>query len=182
MTAPDRFPRLERTLPDEQENRFDELVRAHYPKLCRFIRRQVGSEAVAEDLAQDLLLRIWERRESFDFEDPLPYLYRAARNRALSHLRRERVFYRWRRATAAADNEERSSSPVADSGTEQLGRAIADSIDALPDRCRLIFLMSREQGLTYRQIGSVLGLSIKTVETQMGRALRALRITLAPHL
>jgi RNA polymerase sigma-70 factor (ECF subfamily) len=58
---------------------------------------------------------------------------------------------------------------------EEAERLIQAAVDRLPDRCRLIFILSREQKLTYAQIAEVAGVSIKTVETQMGRALRSLR-------
>jgi len=180
MTIPERLPGGPRSpSPEELEAQFDELVRKHYAEVCRFIHRHVGSEATAEDLAQDLFLRLWERRDHFDFDNPEPYLYRAARNRALSELRHDRVLGRWRRAHTA---DPEFAAPPSEGVPDDLPTAIAAAIESLPERCRLIFTMSREQGMSYRQIATRLGLSIKTVETQMGRALRVLRAKVAPYL
>ena len=180
MTAPDRIPRSHPELRRDRSSEFDELVRQQYAGLCQFIYRYVGSQATAEDLVQDLFLSLWQRRDKFDFADPLPYLYRAARNRALSHLRDEKVRDRWRQGASAAPPELIHQPSDPDAGN--LLRALDLAVEALPQRCRLIFTLSREQGLSYKQIASLLGISIKTVETQMGRALRVLRSMCEPYL
>ena len=68
-----------------------------------------------------------------------------------------------------------------DASTDEVTRAVNRAVDKLPPRCREIFLMSREGGMTYAEIAHSLGISIKTVETQMGRALRSLRLSLARY-
>jgi RNA polymerase sigma-70 factor (ECF subfamily) len=161
--------------------RFDALVRAHYAGLCEFAYRTVGSRDAAEDVVQDVLIGIWERADRFDYRDPLPYLYQAVRNRAVSHLRRARVRDHWR-ARAAAEGTAGAAAPSAGDGGAELAAAVVAAVEALPARRRTIFRMSRDQGLSYPAIAAALGISVKTVETQMGRALRALRTRLAPFL
>lgn len=163
-----------------RHDRFDQLVRAHYRKLCNFVYRYVGSREVAEDLVQDIFVRILSN-ETFDYDDPLPYLYRAARNQASGHLRQQRVRERARDEFLAAT----SAMPAdADAETEyhELADAVAVAVGSLPERARVIFTMHREQGLSYAEIAHALGIAPKTVENQMGRALRMLRTRLAPHL
>jgi RNA polymerase sigma-70 factor (ECF subfamily) len=168
-------------VPSSQTKRheaFDELVRTHYRKLCSFVYRYVGSHEAAEDLVQDMFVRIL-RSDTFDYDDPLPYLYRAARNQASSHLRQQKVRER-------ARGELGPATPVmpADAETEyhELADAVAHAIASLPKRARIIFTMHREQGLSYAEIAHALGVAPKTVENQMGRALRLLRTRLAPYL
>lgn len=160
---------------------FDALVRAHYARLCSFVYRILHSETDAEDVVQGVFSRIWVRQLEFDYSDPLPYLYRAVRNAALTHLRDRRV-----RAQRLAAFEPPDADPVpgAAAGMEQseLAGAFRRAVAGLPPRCRTIYTMNREQGLTYAEIARVLGISVKTVETQMGRALRTLRTSLAPYL
>jgi RNA polymerase sigma-70 factor (ECF subfamily) len=160
---------------------FDELVRAHYARLCDFAYRFVHSRAVAEDLVQDVFVRLWERHDQFDFQDPLKYLYQAVRNRAVSHLRHERIHARWEAEASTAEHAHEHTAAT-ETDVEELQRAIAAAVDALPERCRVIFTMSREQDLSYAEIARILDLSVKTVETQMGRALKSLRTRLAPFL
>ena len=145
------------------------------PGLRAFALRYVDSEEQAEDLVQDLFLALWRQRETLDLRVSLvTYLYTAARNRAFTYLRHEQVVERWERTRArwAA----RQGSPVEEGLLEaELARAVQGAIARLPNRTRLVFTMSRQQKMTYDQIAAALGVSTKTVETQMGRALRLMR-------
>ena len=161
---------------------FETFFRTHYPALCDFVDSYVHSPETARDLVQDVFLKLWQRHDSTN-PPPLTaaYLYTAARNRALQHIRHGRVVTRFLsrvapeavRQAAAADEEVRA---------REVAQAIDDAIGALPTRCREVFLLSREQGLSYHAIAQVLGISVKTVETQMWRALKSLRERLAPYL
>lgn len=153
------------------ERAFDALVREHFGRLATFAYRYLGSREMAEDAVQEVLLRVWRRVDQLDFADPLPYLYRAVRNECGMAVRRRK---RWRMTGLEGV---RSLTTPADSGADEreLREAVGAAIDSLPERRRLIFTMSREQGLTYAEIARILEISIKTVETQMDRALKTLR-------
>lgn len=159
---------------------FGGLVHAHYGRLCDFAYHLVRSRAVAEDLVQDVFVAILERGASFSYDDPMPYLFQATRHRALSHLRKLRV--RERFAAGAADRWHAEPSSADSLERHELARALDVAIAALPTRCRQIFILSRGQRMTYAEIARALGISVKTVETQMGRALRTLRTRVAPFL
>jgi RNA polymerase sigma-70 factor (ECF subfamily) len=169
--------------PPDPSLAFDALVREHYGRLCNFVFRFVGSRDVAEDIVQDVFARLWRSHESFDIKDPLPYLYQSVRNRAVSYRRQTVVRDRWReQAASVADERLPATTASSELDAADLADAIARAVNELPDRCRLVFTMSREQDLTYAEIASALGISVKTVETQMGRALKALRTRLAGYL
>ena len=155
------------------EAAFEALFRALAPGLCVLVTRYVRSRAVAEELVQDLFLELWTRRTSLIVEQTLTaYLFAAARNRALNHLRREKRAARWQ--TESAVNDEGDGAALNES--ELLDALeLQEAIEMLPARCRLIFTLNRQQQMTYAEIAASLGLSIKTVETQMGCALRSLR-------
>jgi RNA polymerase sigma-70 factor, ECF subfamily len=159
---------------------FDALVRAHYGKLCGFAYRLLGSREMAEDAVHDVFLHVWQGRERFDFRDPLAYLYRAVRNRIISDRRHHLVHDR----VVADIGEMSNSAPDAadDVEGEELARAAARAVETLPPRCRLVFTMRREQGLSYAEIAQVLDISVKTVENQMTRAAKLLRARLAGYL
>ena len=161
---------------------FRAMFEALYPSLCSVVARRVGSRAIAEELVQDVFLRVWERRESLDSQQSITgYLYRAARNQASNHLKhrgladrsRHAIVLSLRPAETATDEEARFN---------EIAGVAQEAIDELPTRCREIFLLSRHAELSYAEIARLLGLSVKTVETQMGRALKTLRARLLPFL
>ena len=161
---------------------FEAIFRAHYDGLVRFANRLLLARMEAEEVVQDVLLKVWTKREQLDpGEDLKTYLYRATRNQALNQLRRRRVERLFRR-TRPADEPEAPPPPPAGASQEatELAVAIAAAVEALPDRCREVFVLSREHGLTYSAIAATMGISVKTVETQMGRAFRSLRAALGP--
>ena len=160
---------------------FDEMVTASYARLCQFCYRITGSRAAAEDIVQDVFAAIWRRHEDFDYADPLPYLFRAVRNRAISHRRQATRQGGWLAGLAREWSERQPPAPDP-SEVSDLAQAIDEALAALPERRRTIFAMHRDQDLTYGEIASALGISIKTVETQMGRALKSLRERLRPFL
>ncbi|HEX2077725.1 MAG TPA: RNA polymerase sigma-70 factor [Longimicrobium sp.] len=160
---------------------FDAIFREHYPTLVGVAERIVGDRAVAEDVGQDVMLELWRRRDTVAVEDSLrAYLSRAARNRALNYLRHERM--KQRTAPFAAGEASTHAAATARVQEEEIDAAVRQAVDALPERCREVFELSRGQGLRYAEIARVLGISVKTVEAQMGKALRVLRERLAPWL
>jgi RNA polymerase sigma-70 factor (ECF subfamily) len=164
-----------------EESAFDAVFRAHYADLVRMAESIIRERALAEEIAQEVMLELWRRRESLEVEQTFrAYLIRSTRNRALNHIRHQRVVAR---EAASAALQSRSSPSAEDEvlGVE-LERAVRDAIGGLPDNCREVFLLSREQGLKYAEIAGVLEISIKTVEKRMGQALSELRQRLAPWL
>ena len=163
------------------ESAFDSVFRTHYAHLVRMAQSVVREPALAEEIAQEVMLELWRRRESLQVEQTFrAYLIRSTRNRALNHIRHQRIVER----EAAAAAVDPPSSPSAEDevlGVE-LERAVRDAIDGLPGDCREVFQLSREQGLKYAEIATALEISVKTVEKRMGHALAELRQRLAPWL
>lgn len=181
---PDPLP----TAGDDSDRRtnaaeaFDGLVQAHYERLCNFAFRLLNSREAAEDVVHDVLLQIWRQREQFEFRDPLAYLYRSVRNRAAGHHRHQAMRTRVLAALVDPDEPAPSSDSAAQLEASDLADAVARAVESLPERCRLIFTMSREQGLTYAEIAAGLDLSVKTVEAQMNRAFKLLRARVSGYL
>jgi RNA polymerase sigma-70 factor (ECF subfamily) len=156
---------------------YDAVFRAWYAPLVRLAEGMLHDRGTAEEVAQDVMLELWRRRESLDTEgSPQAYLFRAARN----VLRHHRVHERTEPHLIATTNP----APFADaeSGAKELEGAIREAMDALPPRCREVFELSRVHGLRYAEIAATLGISVKAVEAQMGRALRVFRERLAEWL
>jgi RNA polymerase sigma-70 factor (ECF subfamily) len=156
------------------EAAFEALFRAFAPGLCAFVSNYVKSREPAEEIVQDLFLALWRMRASLHVESSLStYLYQAARNRAFDWLKRERRLRKRDDGVAGAIDQLDPAAPTERELLDMLD--LQDAIDRLPPRCRLIFTLSRQQGMSHAEISSALGLSVKTVEVQIGRALRALR-------
>lgn len=164
-------------LGDEQA--LEVIFRTYYPGLVGFARRYVKMTEIAEELVQDLFLKMWSRRGSLgEIDSVKTYLFRAARNTALNHLRRRKLEHEWLEKEGTTITEERSLEGDEAVTESEVAAAVRAAVDRLPPRCREVFMLSRDGGLTYGEIAKSLGISIKTVETQMGRALRALRESL----
>lgn len=127
------------------------------------------------------MLELWKRRANIaQGSSPQAYLFQSTRNRSLNYLRHERVE---RQAEPQMNREEGVDSTAHSLMVEQeIHVAMKRALDKLPSRCREVFELSRTHGLKYSEIAEVLGISIKTVEAQMGKALRILREELAPWL
>jgi RNA polymerase sigma-70 factor (ECF subfamily) len=163
------------------EGAFDSIFHRWYPSLVRASESIVQSRAVAEELVQDVMLELWRRRESLaEDTSPQAYLFQSTRNRSLNHIRHERVARQGEPYVTRAE----AIAPTAHSHVveDEMKIAVRKAIDGLPERCRDVFQLSRTHGLKYSEIATVLGISVKTVEAQMGKALRVLREELAPWL
>ena len=160
---------------------FDAIFRTWYGPLVATADRMLRDRAVAEEIVQDVLLELWRRRESLAVDgSPQAYLFQATRNRVLNHLRHQKIELR-SEPELIGDSQ---STPHADADVaqEELSIAVQDAVRSLPDRCREVFELSRVHGLKYAEIAAQLGISVKTVEAQMGKALRTLRERLAAWL
>jgi RNA polymerase sigma-70 factor (ECF subfamily) len=160
---------------------FDSIFRSWYGPLVGTAERMLRDRAVAEELVQDVMLELWRRRESLSPDGSAQaYLFQATRNRVLNHLRHLKIEQR----SEPDVRGETGSTPHADAALahEELDVAVQRAVQALPDRCREVFELSRVHGLKYAEIARTLGISVKTVEAQMGKALRTLRERLAPWL
>lgn len=161
-----------RELQDGREDAFECLFLAYYDDLCAFASQYVSSSQDVEDLVQEVFLSVWERRDTLDPQQSIrAYLYKATRNGALKTLNREQ---RWPTVQRELQEQSLRGHPGNQLEHSEAEEDVWEAIHALPERRREIFLLSRQHELTYAEIAELLDISIKTVETQMGRALRHL--------
>lgn len=164
----------------------DALYRAHYSGLCAFAQRYVICRATAEDIVQDVFVEVWALRNGgATFVNPERYLYRAVRNGALKHIGHKRIATRAHAMMQGARRTPAMSTPPisADEALEaaELEEAYDRAIGRLPARCREAHVR-RKGGMTPTEIGTEMGTSMRTAETQIRRARRFLRRELAPFL
>ncbi len=138
-----------------------------------------GDQDEAEELVQGAFVKLWGQRDTLEFQNSVKaYLYRMVHNQALNRLRAQHTHERYTQHQARQMAQEYES-PQDDPELQQRFRKV---LDALPAQCRNVFELSRFEALKYREIADQLGISIKTVETHMGKALRILRLELADYL
>ena len=167
-------------LRDGDDDAFGAIFREQYPALVVVGTRLLGERALAEEVAQDVMLELWRRRATLALTGPLrAYLQQATRNRALNRLRQARTAQRGEFYVRGP-----SPTPASDAHviSEELSTAVLAAMASLSQPQREVFEMNRQRGLTYAEIASLLGISVKSVEARMGRALKQLREQLAPWL
>lgn len=150
--------------------------------LFRLAFRLVREEEAAQDLVQNVFLQLWKKRQEIEFGPATKsYLYKATTHAALNYLEQQkRRLMRHQEITKSAPQE--TTEDLESLALQELQVHIQQAIDRLPPKCRVIFLLSRQEGLPYKQIAEQLDLSLKTVENQMGIALEKLRQDLKPFL
>ena len=154
---------------------FESLFRSSYVSLVRYARTLIKDHDTAEEIVQDLFYRIWKDRDKIRIESSLNgYLFRAVHNSCLHHIEHSRVVEKHAEEMAyrSNDNPENPSDIL---NYKELQDRIAKILEKLPERCGRIFYMNRFEGLRYNEIAEKLSVSVKTVEANMGRALKEFR-------
>jgi len=143
------------------------LYRDEAPRLERQVARRIGNASVARDLVHDVFLRFWERAVELR-GNPAALITRSAHNRAIDHLRRERL----RESHAArAELPAPEADPAFDHlAARQAGEAVRRAIEALPETTRRLFLMNRVQGMSFQEIAAACGMSERNVAKHMAKA------------
>lgn len=174
---------LEERLKDWSDSRLTEAIRAsdvgafqalyyrYYEPLYQFLWHKTRSTEQVKDYIQELFTRVWIKRSRLNPDFSIrAYLYRIASNMVIDQIRKnasERTYRLHVHRNTARDT---------DSLDERI--TIQQAVEDLPEKLRLVFILSRYQGLKYTEIAEVCGISIKTVESRMSHALRRLRIEL----
>lgn len=160
------------------EKTFKALFKEWYPVLCRFSQKYVEDPHVAEDLVQEVFVNLWNGKDTIELECGISaYLYASAKYNCLRYLNKNQQeekmigMHLEKLKETADENEE----------YHQLNRLkkLFEAVEQLPEKTQQVFRLSRIEGLTYEEISAFLGVSVKTVEKQMGAALKKLRTELA---
>lgn len=171
----ERDQALVRRIRSGDHDAFEQLFRIYADALCAFAADHVG-ERIAEDIVQTVFCDLWDRREEWcPPRNVKAYLYRAVRNTALDHLDRRDVEQDWKEEEKERDQARGKIAPVDVLKHKEMSRAMEQAVEELPERRRMIYRMARHHDMTYSEIATALDIAPKTVENQMGRALKTLR-------
>jgi RNA polymerase sigma-70 factor (family 1) len=157
----------------QEYSRFELLFRAHYNSLANYAYSIVKNQQDAEDVVQEVFIRLWQSKPAaMETDGAKFYMLTATKNTCISLLRKQAGKFMVEPETVHLAASEEENKPT---GTEDIAKVIDRALAALPPQCLAIFKMSRFGQLTYQQIANELGISIKTVENQMGKALKIMR-------
>lgn len=164
---------------------FRELFTHHYRSLCNYAMRVVVTREIAEEVVSDVFVKLWKNREQIEVHTSFQaYIYRAVRNQALDYLK---LKIHRQNERESLDNVQWNLThadhytPIEEMAFNEFYERVEGCIQDLPRQCQVIFRLSREEGLRYRDIAERLKISVKTVETQMSRALKVLRERVPEH-
>jgi RNA polymerase sigma-70 factor (ECF subfamily) len=154
---------------------FELLFRSSYVSLVRYAKTLIKDHDTAEEIVQDLFFRLWQDKEKLNIESSLNgYLFRSVHNKCLHYIEHNRVVERHAEDILNRQAEIQES-PSDILNYKELQEKVARILERLPERCGKIFTMSRFEGLKYNEIAEKLSVSVKTVEANMGRALKEFR-------
>lgn len=161
---------------------FEMIFRQYYQPLCNYACTYLRQGEEAEEVVQSAFLSMWEKRSQLAIHSGVKsYLYAMVRNACLNKLKHEKIKQKY--AVEEIRGGERSSELVTRTIIgEELQLKIVQALEKLPEQCRLIFKMSRFEELKYAEIAQELNISVKTVENQMGKALKIMREQLKEYL
>jgi len=158
--------------PGEHHYRSFQIVfNTYYNSLCNYAYGFLQDEDASEDIVQEVFTRIWERRQDLiGTEEVRYYLFTAVRNNCISQMRKDkkRDIIDWDDGSVWYTQDKEDS-------VKDYRALIQKAIEGLPPRCREVFLLSRLSNMTYKEIAGSLDISEKTVENQMGKALKLMR-------
>lgn len=173
---------LSRISKESDGKAFKELYHSYFRRLFRFCLTMVRSKESAEEIVHDVFLYLWEKREqSHQIANPEVYLFTAVRNKSLDHLNRIRRNETIDISSIGTEYLTFDIDPERLMITEEMKKKIQQTIDRLPPRCKHIFMLVKEDGLKYKEVASLLNLSVKTVEAQMSIALKKLMTAILLH-
>lgn len=159
---------------------FNLLFRRYYTALCRFSFAICLSREDSEESIQDMFVQIWEKAPQLKIDISIKaYLYTSARNYTLNTIKKRQTEQNYLEKYSEYIDHPNVEKNITDA---ELSKLIQSGIETLPERCREIFIMCKQEGLTYDEIANYLGVSSKTIDNQMGIALRKLREYLCPKL
>jgi RNA polymerase sigma-70 factor (ECF subfamily) len=171
-----------RLLKERNEKGFEQVFKTHFKNLHMYACTILKDPDLAEDTVQNVFYKLWEKIEGLNFSSSVAaYLYTSVYHESLNCLKHQKIKITHRAHIVRQMNDRADSGPKKILLNE-LEKRLQTVINDLPEQCRTIFQLSRFEELRYREIGDRLGISVKTVENQMGKALKILRMKLIDFL
>lgn len=167
-------------LKSGKEESIEILFSMHYNYLCKCVYKLIQDASTCEDIVQEVFSDIWRKRDKLNINASVKgYLRKAAINRTLNYIRSKK--YTYDEADDHIHIESKAHSKQLEMEGDEMKMRLHRAIDGLPEKCRIVFSMSRFEELSYKEIAAKLGISVKTVENQISKALKVLKAELMPY-
>ncbi len=173
---------LIRQIQNGDKDAFRTLFMKYFAKLCAFVHTIVRSNEKAEDVVQKVFVKFWEKRKIIQISQTVfGYLLSACKNESFNLMKTEKTRERYEQIYVKnykhiIENEAKLNND------KPISEIVNKAIEELPEKCKNIFKLSKQEGLSYQEIATYLSVSEKTVENQIGIALKKLRESLKPHI
>lgn len=160
---------------------FETIYLKYWDKLYSSVYKRVKSGAVAEEIVQDFFVSLWEKRSVIKIHTSFEaYIFTSVRYLVLNYLQKEITRSNYRLSLPA--EEQYSDYTLNQIYLNELNKVIEDEISQLPDKCQHVFRLSRQENLNTKEIAEKLGISTKTVENHLTKALKILRVNLKDYI
>jgi len=174
---------IRKIVDDNVEVNFEELFKTHFKALHSYAYTLVKDDVAAEEIVQNLFMKLWEKKSDLEFHNSTKaFLYRSVYNESLNYLKHQKVKFKYQKHQIYHVKNESNDMASNRIQLKELEEKIYEALGKLPEGCRTIFQLSRFEELKYKEIADRLNISIKTVENQMGKALKRLRVELIDFL
>ncbi|MDQ3536682.1 MAG: RNA polymerase sigma-70 factor [Bacteroidota bacterium] len=184
MPDVDMNPDLSNIAEDENQalKTFEVLFRTLFEPLCRSVNKMVRDAALSEDIVQDVFLKAWNNRSKLDFSQSVKsYLYKAAFNTAINQLETRKNKYSLDDLPLEVNRIE-GASVDQQVQFKEVQLVLEQTLDLLPPKCKAVFILIKYEEMSYLEVADHLGISVKTVENQMGKALKHMRDHMQEYL
>ncbi|MBK9255138.1 MAG: RNA polymerase sigma-70 factor [Saprospiraceae bacterium] len=158
---------------------FEQLFTDHYDALYRYCQTMVKDQNDTEDIIQSVFMDLWNDRQKLVIHTSIKaYLFKAIYFKCMNKIKHDKVAFKYSNTVLNAENTTATDTLI----IQEIAAKITETIESLPEQCRKIFSMSRMDGLRYNEIAEKLNLSPKTIENQIGKALKTMRVALSEYI
>ncbi len=181
MELPDNS--INALLAKKDSSTFEQVFKTHFKNLHAYAITILKDEDEAEEIVQQVFFKLWDRADNLSFTGSVAaYLYRAVHNESMNYLRHQKVKASHQMHVAYRMKQQDTENSSGQILNKELENKFQSALAELPEQCRTIFQLSRFEEMKYREIAEKLDISVKTVEHQMGKALKTMRNKLAEFI
>lgn len=174
---------LQVQIGQNNQKAFEDLYRLFFPRLYNFAMLYVHKKEAAEEIVNDIMVKVWEKRETIvAIENLETYLFTAVRNHSLNYLQKYSHYHVTIEPETGIGEMVSMNDPEKELEWKEISFKLNMAVEQLPEQCRTVFRLIKEEGFKYKQVAEILSISPRTVETQLFRAIKKLDIIVSTYI